>query len=172
MNNSDAEKRLRYMLTRCDADGYCKYYTKQVGCDACCEAVRIAAKALEQTDGQKNTTGEIVNARKGRTIICNSEGEWDVYDDSFDIVIHCKDEEEQKEAREALKALQTWIPVTERMPEDDRRVMLSFANYPLPSIGIYEGGAFYGADCNEPYSRYGIHVNAWMELPEPYRGEE
>ena len=169
MTNKEAEKKLRYMLTRCDADGYCKYYTKQDCCGTCCEAVRIAVNALEQADGQKSAMGEIVSAGEGLKMICNPEGEWDVYDDSFDIVIHCKDEEEQKEAREALKASQTWIPVKERAPDDDRYIMLSFANFSLPAVGRYEDGAFYDGDCEEPCSKYGFCVNAWMELPKPYR---
>lgn len=48
MNNREAEERLQYMLKRCDADGYCRYYTKEKGCDGCCEAVRIAVSGLEQ----------------------------------------------------------------------------------------------------------------------------
>ena len=48
MNSREVEERLKYMLKRCDEDGYCRYYTKQNGCDGCCEAVRIAAKRLEQ----------------------------------------------------------------------------------------------------------------------------
>ena len=32
-----------------------------------------------------------------------------------------------------------------------------------------EGGSFYPGDDEDPYSKYGIYVNAWMPLPEPYR---
>lgn len=118
MDSREAEARLEYMLKRCDADGYCKYYTKEKGCDDCCEAVRIAARGLEQ------------------------------------------------------EVQRRWIPITERVPEDDRYIMLSFANFPLPTIGRCEGGAFYEGDYDEPCSRYGFSVNAWMELPEQYREEE
>ena len=104
-------------------------------------------------------------------LVCNSKGKWETYDDRFDIVIHCKNEEEQKKAREVLKASQTWIPVTERVPGDDRYVLLSFSNFSLPAVGRYEDGTFYVGDCDEPISEYGFYVNAWMELPESYRGE-
>lgn len=50
MNSKEVEERLKYMLKRCDADGYCKYYTKQKGCDGCCEAVRTAVNALEKCE--------------------------------------------------------------------------------------------------------------------------
>ena len=117
-----AEERLEYMLKRCDADGYCKYYTKEKGCDGCCEAVRIAVRGLEQ------------------------------------------------------EAQRRWIKITERVPEDDRYIMLSFANFSLPTIGRYEkdeqGGAFYDGDSDKSLNTYGLFVNAWMELPEQYREEE
>lgn len=44
MNSREAEERLKYMLKRCDEDGFCKYYLKERSC----EAVRIAVKRLEQ----------------------------------------------------------------------------------------------------------------------------
>ncbi len=47
-NSREAEERLKYMLKRCDEDGFCKYYLKERSCDGCCEAVRIAVKRLEQ----------------------------------------------------------------------------------------------------------------------------
>lgn len=50
MNSREAEERLQYMLKRCDADGYCKYYTKEKGCDGCCEAVRIAVRELKMEE--------------------------------------------------------------------------------------------------------------------------
>ena len=48
MNSREVEERLKYMLKRCDEDGFCKYYLKERNCDGCCEAVRIAVKRLEQ----------------------------------------------------------------------------------------------------------------------------
>lgn len=53
MENKEIEERLKYMLKRCDADGYCKYYTKQNGCDGCCDAVRIVLNKIEK-EGRKN----------------------------------------------------------------------------------------------------------------------
>lgn len=70
-----------------------------------------------------------------------------------------------------------WIPVEERLPENDDYILLSFENFPLPMIGRYEeneaGGAFYLGDCNEEdtCSANDLFVNAWMELPEAYRPE-
>lgn len=66
---------------------------------------------------------------------------------------------------------QRWIPIEERVPEDDRYILLSFANFSLPAVGRYEKETFYEGDCEAPCSKYGFRVNAWMELPESYKGE-
>ena len=66
-----------------------------------------------------------------------------------------------------------WIPITERLPEDESYVLVSFENATMVDIARYEeddeGGSFYPGDEDEAYSKYGIYVNAWMPLPEPYR---
>lgn len=71
-----------------------------------------------------------------------------------------------------LKNIQ-WIPITERTPEDESYILVSFENYTGLDIARYEeddeGGRFYPGDDDEAYSKCGIYVNAWMPLPEPYR---
>lgn len=106
------------------------------------------------------------------TLAGNSEGVWDEFDDSLDIVIHCRDEEDQKKAIEMIRNARAWIPATERVPDDYRYIMLSFANGPLVALGRYEDGEFYAGDDEEPLSAIGLIVNAWMELPQPYRERE
>lgn len=70
-----------------------------------------------------------------------------------------------------------WIPVGERLPEDDRYILLSFENFSLPLVGRYEenekGGAFYLGDCDEEDTCISndLYVNAWTYLPERYRGD-
>lgn len=70
-----------------------------------------------------------------------------------------------------------WIPVEERLPEDDRYILLSFENFSLPLVGRYEenekGGAFYLGDCDEEGTCISndLYVNAWTYLPERYRGD-
>ena len=71
-----------------------------------------------------------------------------------------------------------WIPVEERLPEDDHYILLSFTNFNLPMIGRYEtdqeGGAFYLGDCDEEDTciSQDLFVNAWRPLPKPYRPEK
>ena len=69
-----------------------------------------------------------------------------------------------------------WIPCSERMPEEEEYILLSFANDTGLDIGRYENDGendkFYPGDEEETYAHYGLTVNAWMPLPEPYREEE
>jgi len=71
----------------------------------------------------------------------------------------------------------SWIPVEERLPEEDEYVLMSFENFTLPIIGRFEkdndgGGAWYAGDADgcDTCSSQDLFVNAWMPLPEPYKG--
>lgn len=72
-----------------------------------------------------------------------------------------------------------WIPVTERVPENDDYVLLSFENSSHSSVGRHVGdeelgGAWYVVDCfgEDTCLANDLFVNAWMPLPEPYREDE
>ena len=112
----------------------------------------------------------------GIKFFINKDGVADVYDDTYDIVIHCESEEDQKDAKEALKEMRRWIPVTEKLPEPETYILVSFDNFTLPDIATYRvdddgSGAFYPGDEDYTYLSVGFYVNAWMPLPEPYRSE-
>lgn len=67
-----------------------------------------------------------------------------------------------------------WIPIDERLPETDDYILVSFSNSTLLDIGRYEvdkdgGGTFYPGDDERSYVSFGLFVNAWMPLPEPYK---
>lgn len=66
-----------------------------------------------------------------------------------------------------------WIDVEHELPPNDEYILLSFDNFSLPQIGRYEedeeGGAFYLGDEDVSLSSYGLFVNAWRLLPEPYK---
>lgn len=72
---------------------------------------------------------------------------------------------------------QRWIPVSERLPDADKYILVSFENFTISDIGRYKtdkdgSGAFYPGDDDKSYVEYGLFVNAWMPLPEPYRESE
>lgn len=73
---------------------------------------------------------------------------------------------------------QCWIPCSERFPDVNKDgesdyIMLNFSNYSLPIIGRYQvDDAFYNGDDDKPLVSYGLFVNAWMPLPEPYNPDD
>ena len=106
-------------------------------------------------------------------LMLNDDGVAEVYDDTYDITIHCTSEEEQKKAEAMLQNCMRWIPIEERLPENEEYVLVSFGNFSLADIAHYEaddnGGAFYPGDDDRSYSSYGLFVNAWMPVPKPYK---
>ena len=79
------------------------------------------------------------------------------------------------EDAEDTNVLSRWIPISERLPEEEEYILLSFANYTGLDIGRYEKDGendnFYPGDEEETYASYGLIVNAWMPLPDSYMNE-
>lgn len=64
-----------------------------------------------------------------------------------------------------------WIPITEGYPEDYQSVLVSFYEneyFYAINVAIYINGEWYLRLCEAPIS---LPINAWMPLPEPYKGE-
>ena len=82
----------------------------------------------------------------------------------------------------AIKALEKqipknndgWISIDERLPDTDDYILLSFSNFTIPIVGRYEteedgNGAFYIGDELETRLSQDLFVNAWQQLPKPYK---
>lgn len=109
-------------------------------------------------------------------LMLNKDGIAEVYDDRFDITIHCESKEEQEKIEELLKNVKTWIPIYDRLPENNNYILLSFENFSIPAIGRCETSedgevTFYIGDDEKSCSSNGLFVNAWQPLPEQYKGE-
>ena len=98
----------------------------------------------------------------------------------------------------AIKALEqtTWIPVSEKLPEDTYPVNITWVNHnpesyytdikdkPFTATGHYCNGRWwwYSVTCQDYLDEYGrsdvdamdddVEVIAWMPLPEPYEPQE
>lgn len=103
----------------------------------------------------------------GMTFVQNEDGTFGAYDDTYDVVIHCETEEEQKKVFERLEST-NWIPVSERFPE---------------SSGTYQVTCMDGRIYRSTYAKFQSRlkrweltgaraywkVTAWRPLPEPYK---
>lgn len=91
----------------------------------------------------------------------------------------CQQEHKQlAEWLEELKQLREkdrWIPVSERLPEHGKYALISCEGFDAPSVGKYEeddiGETFYLSE-DMPCEDFGIVVEAWRPLPEPYKESE
>lgn len=109
-------------------------------------------------------------------LIQNEDGTFSAYDDAYDVVIHCETEEEQKEVIERLKST-NWIPVSERLPEEDGTYLVTFKNgikvcmvgygsCERTVLGYPIGHGWYSLEEAQYYA--GDSIIAWMPLPEHY----
>lgn len=73
---------------------------------------------------------------------------------------------------EEIKAEHRWIPVTERLPEDDEEVIVSCTDdsgdtpFSYTTVAWHFKGTWI---CNDERCFF---ITAWMPLPEPYKGEK
>lgn len=93
--------------------------------------------------------------------ILNDDGVFEEYDDTFDLSIHCVNEEEREEILNRLN--RWWIPVSERLPEEDGCYLVTTTgtNNDIIDIAYYTDGIWHKAS----------RIKAWMPLPEPYKAE-
>lgn len=124
----------------------------------------------------------------GMTFIQNEDGAFSTYNDTYDIVIHCKSKEEQEKAIEHLKST-NWIPVSERLPEEHDSIFAKFKGTDNWKRGMFEKTSKYVIATvafddgtvlvEQAYTIDGIWrtdkkilggtVVAWMDFPEPYK---
>ena len=106
----------------------------------------------------------------GIMISIGADGVARMYDDTYDITIHCESKEEHDEVLKILQGSQ-WIPCTERLPEISDEV-LCCDKYGEYLIGhLYEDNTSdTGYSANDYEGCWVSGCVAWMPLPE-WEGE-
>ena len=94
------------------------------------------------------------------------DGKASLYDDTYDITIHCESQEEQDEVKRVLQNVPRWIPVTEQPPEVGESVLICDA-YGDICLGHRTSSGYYFPDFCEDKVK---DVRAWCNLLEPYKG--
>ena len=138
---------------------------------------QVTAKGMLKKVAELSAELDRIKRERGSdsmNIYFNKDGLADMYDDTYDIVIHCESAEDQEDARLALKNVRSWVPISERLPDPDEQVLLSFENCTFPMIGRYtvddeDSGTFRVGDMDDSFVENGLFVNAWMPLPESYK---
>lgn len=117
-------------------------------------------------------------------LIFDEDGVARIYDDTYDITIHCESQEEQDAVLAKLN--RRWIPCSERLPEKDGIYIVCFDKGHLRKDEIqvetaYWLNAEWQYSCLESYEHRmprlviepikELPVIAWMPLPEPYKAE-
>lgn len=125
----------------------------------------------------------------GIMLTIGDDGEATLYDDTYDITIHCESKEEQDEVRKALENIPHWIPVTERLPKEEdsifaryygtdrwRKSMFRKKSREVIVTSVFEDGELHTEVAHTTDGEWHVDVTvvprtviAWMPLPEPYK---
>ena len=93
---------------------------------------------------------------------------WDEHTDEYELGQR-NQYDSDRAAIEALPPALRWIPVTERLPDEDASVLASIKNHSFEvAVGEIDGEVFWIVDGFIPLDA----VMAWMPLPEPWKGEK
>ena len=114
----------------------------------------------------------------GIKLVCNEAGEWEKYDDTWDITIHCRVEQENEKIRAILTNLNLsgWIATKDKLPEKFKTVLCwvrdkTIAGGETYILGSQDNGCWFLNTYDIGTQSYPVkdyEVVAWRELPEPY----
>lgn len=93
----------------------------------------------------------------------DEDGKAIVYDNEFDVTIHCKTKEEMEEVIRELKS-RRWIPIKEKEPDTGAHVLVTYNDGVVEELDYNVDKYFNG----ELWKR----VVAWMYMPDPARLED
>lgn len=123
----------------------------------------------------------------GIRLTISDDGVATLYDDTYDITIHCESKEEQEEVKRRLMGEPNWISCSKRMPEENEWIgTKTFGTTISDEVYVtfeapdgqrfadhinFQNGKLSRSDEQRMKVLYkGAKPIAWMPLPEPYRG--
>lgn len=118
------------------------------------------------------------NTNDSILVMLNPDGLAEIYDDTYDITIHCESLDEQETVSKMLGRLQGWIPVKKRLSnEEEFREAYCRNAYVAEFLVMIKGATkpttlYFRDGCWFDSERNYYDVIAWMPLPEPYKGGE
>lgn len=141
-------------------------------------ALAAAGMAIEISDIIRSHMNDLLDTdTEEKYILCTlgEDGVLSEYDDTYDVIIHCSGKEDQDQTIELIKRF-NWIPVSERLPEEGEKCVITDKfGYAHDGI-IYdyadsrdEKPSFHRWD-DEYWQCFRPDVIAWQPLPEPYKG--
>ena len=107
--------------------------------------------------------------------IQNKDDTFSVYDNAYDITIHCETEEEQKKVIERLEST-NWIPASEKLPE----IKMDYEECYLVTDGRFCWMAYYISEKEWIFLYFSnckdkidwTDIVAWMPLPNPMKEDD
>ena len=115
--------------------------------------------------------------KDGIMLTIGADGKAAVYDDTYDIVIHCESQEEQNQAMKRLENIPRWIPCSEGLPGVNGSYLVTVhPNYIVPGcihvdmLSWFNGKWWFDLDGQD--AEFPDPIIAWMPLPDPYGGED
>ena len=105
--------------------------------------------------------------KDGTMMVADENGVFGIYDDTYDVIIHCESEEEQKMVMETLKkTVNPWIPIAERFPEEPLNSVIGWDTSRNRCCFVQYINGQWKLGNWDP-----VDIVAWMPLPQPWEGE-
>lgn len=130
------------------------------------EFIEFIWDRVDTSDFEDSYTSPVINAEPNELFkVTASDKREQLYDLFVEMI-------ERKNVPSATPQEPSWIPVTERLPEENERILLNvrMPHYQAVRSGMYHDELF-SLDNGDCWRVGDIEVVAWQSLPEPYKAE-
>ena len=131
-----------------------------------CIFIQFIWDRVDTSDFEDSYTSPVMNAEPNELFkVTASDKREQLYDLFVEMI-------ERKNVPSATPQEPSWIPVTERLPEENERILLNvrMPHYQAVRSGMYHDELF-SLDNGDCWRVGDIEVVAWQSLPKPYKAE-